>query len=262
MRVSTIVAFVVSLLIQVAYPLAAVLIFRRHTHSRWRLFAYGALVFAVFQLLSWLPLSVYLDTLVSARFASGWGAFLWLMVQALLASLVEEWGRWCGYRFLFPRGSFRLTWHNGIMYGLGQSALETMLLIAGMTFIYFLAYLTLNRLGTGVLARSLGAEASPALVSQLQAIASASWDQPLTVALERILALPHQVAWALLVMESVVYRQKRWFGFAVLYHASIAIIVPGLARLAGLMLAEGANVLLALLSLGIIFRLRPVSPEE
>jgi len=260
LSIRTIIAFVLSLLIQVGYPLAVTLIYRRRTGTRWQLFIYGALIFAVFQLFSWLPMSVYLDALMSARFTSGWGAFLWLMALALATSLVEEMGRWCGYRYLFPRGAFKLTWHNGIMYGLGHSSVETTLLIAGLTFIHFLAYLALNRLGLEPLARSI--EASPALITQLKTIANTSWDQPLIVALERILALPHQLAWSLLVMESLVYRQKRWLGFAVLYHASIAVIVPGLARLAGFFLAEGINFFLALLSLGIVFKLRLVSPEE
>lgn len=260
MSISTIIAFVMSLAIQVGYPLTVTLIFRRRTGTRWQSFTYGALIFAIFQLFSWLPLSVYLDALMSPRFASGWGAFLWLMTLALVASLIEEMGRWCGYRYLFPRGSLKLTWRNGIMYGLGHSSMETMLLIAGLTFIHFLAYLTLNRLGPESFAHPV--ETSLALMTQLETIANTTWDQPLIVAVERILALPHQVAWSLLVMESIVYHQKRWLGFAILYHASIAVIVPGLARLAGFPLAEGANALLALLSLGIIFKLRPVSPEE
>jgi len=38
--------------------------------------------------------------------------------------------------------------------------------------------------------------------------------------------------------------------------------VPGLARLSGLLVAEGVNVLLALVSLWIILKLRAVSGEE
>jgi uncharacterized membrane protein YhfC len=72
------------------------------------------------------------------------------------------------------------------------------------------------------------------------------------VAWERVLALPHQVAWSLLVMSSLAWRQKRWFGFAVLYHASVAVIVPGLARLFGFAAAESVNMALAVLSLWII----------
>jgi hypothetical protein len=62
-------------------------------------------------------------------------------------------------------------------------------------------------------------------------------------------------------MQSRISRQKRWFGFAVLYHASVAVIVPGLARLLGILVAEGANITLGALSLWIIVRLRAASGE-
>jgi len=262
LQAGTVVAFIVSLVIQVGAPLALTLRFRRRTRAPWQLFAYGALVYAVFQLFTWLPISVYLDAIMSSRLGTGWGPFLWLMALAFTTSLIEEVGRWCGYRYLFPRGGFRLTWRNGVMYGLGQASLETVLLIAGLTFVYFLAYLVLSRLDLDALFLSLGNEASPALRPQIEAIVATSWAQPLTVALERILAMAHQVAWASLVMQSIIQRQKRWFGFAVLYHLSIAVVVPGLAQIAGFALAEAANIMLGLLSLWITFQLRNVFPTE
>jgi len=146
LRLTTVIAFVASLLIQVGYPLAVTLVVRRRTRASWNLFAYGAAVYAVFQLFTWLPISVYLDTVVGARLASEELAFLWLVAMALTTSLLEEGGRWVGYRYLFPRRSFQLSWRNGVMYGLGHGSLETVILIAGLTFIYFLAYLLLSRL--------------------------------------------------------------------------------------------------------------------
>lgn len=262
MRTATILAFVISLLVQVSFPLAVTLYYRRRTRAPWQLFAYGAAVFAVFQLFTWLPLSAYLDVIVGPALDSELRAFIWLLALAMSTSLVEEAGRWLGYRFLFPQGAFALTWRNGVMYGLGHAALETMLLIAGLTFVHFLAYVALGRLEPAVLPRSLDPDASLALSQALREIMDTSWWQPLTVAIERVLAVPHQVAWALLVMESLVYRRKRWFVFAVVYHASIAVIIPGVARLAGFALAEGVNLLFALLSLWIILRLRGLSGEE
>lgn len=261
LRTGTVLAFIISLLVQVGYPLAVTLYYRRRTRAPWQLFLYGATVFALFQLFTWLPLSVYLDAAVETAPRSEFWAFAWLLALALTTSLIEELGRWWGYRYLFSRGSFALTWRNGVMYGLGHSSLETMLLIAGLTFVNFLAFLVLGQLDLGALVQSMGPESSPVFIDALQAIVDTSWDQPLIVAMERILALPHQVAWALLVMESLVTRQKRWFGFAVLYHSSVAVIVPGLARLSGFLVAEGLNVMLALLSLWLIFRLRLLSEE-
>ncbi|MFO7619275.1 MAG: YhfC family glutamic-type intramembrane protease, partial [Thermoplasmata archaeon] len=125
LRFGTIIAFIISLLVQVGFPFALAIYYRRRTRVSWQIFVYGALVFAVFQLFTWLPVSVYLDAVVSARLQSSGAAFWWMMALALTTSLIEEFGRWMGYRYLFPRGGFRLTWRNGVMYGLGQGSLET-----------------------------------------------------------------------------------------------------------------------------------------
>jgi uncharacterized membrane protein YhfC len=258
LNIGTLIAFIFSLLLQVGYPLAVTLHYRRHTHARWQLFAYGAIIFAVFELFTWLPLSFYLDVVIGEQLTSEFAAFIWLLVMALLTSLIEELGRWWGYRYLFPRGSFPLTWRNGVMYSLGHGALETMLFMAGLTFVGLVAYLMLSSMDVPAITASAGGELPPALSAALQSIRSISWEQPLVVAWERVLALPHQLAWGLLVMQSLVYRQKRWFGYAVLYHFSVAVSVPGLARLAGFAVAEGLNLILAALSVWIIVRLRAV----
>ncbi|MCD6520773.1 MAG: YhfC family intramembrane metalloprotease [Anaerolineae bacterium] len=256
MHVATVLAFALSLLVQVSYPLAVTLWYRRRTRASWQLFFYGALVFALFQLFSWLPLSVYLDMVVGEHLSSETGAFLWLLGMALFTSLVEEGGRWWGYRYLFPRGGFRLNWRNGVMFGLGHASTETMLFLAGLTFVSLLAYLALGRMDLDAFLRSTDPSTSRAFREAVRELLSTSWQQPLIVAWERVLALPHQIAWALLVMQSLVSGQRRWFIFAVLYHASIAIIVPGMARLLGFLPAEGVNALFGLASVGIILILR------
>ena len=264
MKSSTLIAFIISLLVQVAFPLAVTLWFRRKTLAPWRLFGYGAFVFAAFQLFTWLPFSIYMDTIVGARLSSV-GAFWWLLAVALSTSLVEEGGRWLGFRYLFPRGGFRLTWRHGVMYGLGHGALEMMILFGGLTFMHLIASLVLSQLDLAAFSQMLTEEslngATTDLYILLQSIVNTTWDYPLVVALERVSALAHQVAWSLLVMQSLMSQQKRWFGFAVLYHLSVAVIVPGLARLAGFGIAETVNLLLAGFSLWIITRLRAASPE-
>lgn len=240
MRTSTLFAFAISLLIQVGVPLTAVLVARRRGPIRWRPFVYGALTYTVFQLLTWLPLSVYLDVVVGERLATPTHSFVWLLALALSTALVEEGSRWLGFRYLFPRGGLKLTWLHGLGFGLGYAAVETMFLIAGLTFVYLLAYVALHIVG---LPDTLAANPalSTALTVQLSEIMATDWTQPMVVAAERLMALPHQVAWTLLVMESLVSKQKRWFGFAVIYHTTIAVVVPGLGQLAGFGIAELVN---------------------
>lgn len=262
LRTATVIAFVVSLLVQVGFPLGVAIHYRRTTRAPWRVFYYGVLVYAVFQLFSWLPISTYLDTVIGARLSSDLHAFLWLLASALAAGLIEEFGRLMGFLLLFGRRGDALSWRNGVMYGLGSGAVETMLLIAGLTFVYLLIYLALTLDGTSAVMASLAGEASPTLSEAIAEVVSTSWAQPLIVAFERVVALSHQVAWALLVMQSLISQQKRWFGFAVLYHASIAVVVPGLVRLLGYPAAEAANAGFTLLSLWIIFALRATAEER
>jgi uncharacterized membrane protein YhfC len=255
LRTGTIIAFVISLFVQVGFPLAATLLVRRWQRAPWALYVYGALIYAVFQLFTWLPLNVYLDAVLGARITTELQAFIWLMSSAVAGALIEEGGRWLGYRYLFPRIKARYTWRNGIMYGLGHGSVETLLLFAGLTFVTMLAYVVLGQLSLDGVMQSLNTGDSAALADALREILDMTWSGPLVVAAERLLALPHQVAWALMVMASLVHGRKRWFVFAVAYHASIAVIVPSLARLAGFAVAEGVNLVLAVLSLLIISKL-------
>ena len=259
LQASTVISFCFSLLLQVGYPIYVVLAYRRRTGAPWQVFAYGAVAYALFGLFTWLPLSVYLDTVLGNLYDSSIWAFSWLLAMALATSAIECLGRYWAFGTLFSRGGYRLNGCNGVMYGLGHGVLESLLLIAGLTFVNLLAYVALHRLGSGAVLESLGAQANPALSSALHDILDARWHQPLVVGWERILALPHHVAWSLLVMQSRVSRQKRWFGFAVLYQSSVAVIVPGLARLLGFVIAEGVNLTLAALSLWIITRLYGVT---
>jgi len=262
LRIATIIAFVLSLTIQVGFPLGVAIAYRRRTHAPWRVFFYGVIVYAVFQLFSWLPLSTHLDAVVGSRLEGETQAFFWMLGVAFTGSLVEELGRLWGVHYLFRTGGEPRSWRNGVMYGLGSAAVETMLLIAGLTFAYLVAYIAVSVLGPNGLAGPLGPGLTPGLRQALVELADTTWVQPLIVAFERVLSLTHQVAWALLIMQSLVSRQKRWFGYAVLYHASIAIIVPGLVRLSGYAAGEAVNAAFALISLWIILALRGTAEER
>ncbi len=262
MQPSTVLAFALSLVIQVAAPLAAVLVARRRGPIRWKPFAYGALVYGLFQLLSWLPLSVFLDVVVGARLSSPELSFVWLLALALGTAVVEEGSRWLAFRYLFPRGGLKLTWLHGLGFGLGYAAVETMFLIAGLTFIYLLAYLALHAFGLPDATLAASPAVTREFVRELETIMATDWTQPMVVAAERLMALPHQVAWTLLVMESLVSRQKRWFGFAVLYHLTVAVVVPGLARLLGFGIAELVNLGLCAVSVWLCSRLYRLSRDR
>ena len=243
--VITILAFVLSLSLQVLAPVGLAIWLRRRIGGSWRAFGLGAVVFALFQLCTWQPLSTYLDQVVGSALHDPIHSFFWLVAMAGVGALLEEGGRLIGYRWLFPKLDLELEPPEALMVGLGHAALETSLLIAGLTFLHLVLFLLLRSVDAASLLGSLGAEPQDELVATLVNLADTRWHQPLWMALDRALSLPHQMAWALLVAQSLLSRQKRWFGYAICYHWGVAVIVPGVATLAGLPIAEMLNVVLA-----------------
>jgi len=262
MRTTTILAYIAAILVQVSFPLALTLYFRNHSRARWKVFGYGLIVFAVSQIFTWLPINFFLDGVVGNQITSHIGAFFWLVVMALATSLWTEGARWLGYKYLFPRNKLGLTWENGVMYGLGYASMESMLLFAGITLIYFIVYLVHGLISQGMLIQSLDPSQVALFNENMVEIMNTSWARPAVVALERVLMVGHQLAWSLLVMMSHIAHRKRWFVFAVIYHLVIAVAVPGLARLYGFVVAETVNFLFAVVSVFLVIRLRSLLEEE
>jgi len=241
----TILAFLVSLSFQILAPVGLAIGLRRRIGGSWNAFVLGAAVFAAFNLLTWQPLSTYLDQAVGSQLQDPTRSFIWLVAMAGVGALLEEGGRWLGYRWLFPRFRLRLDPPQALMAGLGHAALETSLLIAGLTFAHLTLYLLLRSVNISSFLNSLGVAPQDELISTLANLAKTRWDQPLWVALDRGFSLLHQLAWALLVAQSLLSQQKRWFVYALFYHLGVAVIVPGVVTLAGLPVAETINAILA-----------------
>ena len=89
-----------------------------------------------------------------------------------------------------------------------------------------------------------------------------AWYDSLLGALERILVIPIQIAFTILVMQVFIRRQSRWLWFAIIWHALLdAVAVIGVRRW-GVYVTEGLIVIFSLVSIGMIFALRGEEPEE
>ncbi|MGE5124540.1 MAG: YhfC family glutamic-type intramembrane protease, partial [Acidobacteriaceae bacterium] len=99
---------------------------------------------------------------------------------------------------------------------------------------------------------------------QLQAYWNAPWYTTLMGAVERAFTIPFHIAASLLVLQVFTRRQGRqqigWLALAILYHAFVDAAVVFIARQWGVILAEAALGILALLAVAIIFRLRQAEP--
>jgi uncharacterized membrane protein YhfC len=163
---------------------------------------------------------------------------------SLSAGLFEEVGRYVGYRWLMKREP--KTWRKAIMYGLGHSGLESMLLVAGLSLIGLISLVTLSTMGL----EAVPAEQQAVVQQQLQAVSALPDWSPLLGAWERLWVVPVHVAFSVLVLN--VFRQRRlvWLGIAILAHTLVNFVSIGAPLMIGL---EGINALLLTETLIAIF---------
>jgi hypothetical protein len=111
----------------VAFPLVLALVARRRLGVGWRYFAYGALIFVLFEIAThvWLNGGNWAPILQGRAGGSKALFIVLLFAWALSSGVCEEVGRYVGYRVFMSREE--KTWSKAVMYGLGHGGIETIL---------------------------------------------------------------------------------------------------------------------------------------
>lgn len=258
-------AGVAALVFDILYPLALGLFARRRLGVSWRYFGYGALIFVLFQLISRVPLTLFIQSLIAPQLQASRAALIgWIVISALTAGLFEELGRYIGYRWLMKREE--KTWDKGVMYGLGHGGIESMLLVAGLLAITLIQVLALARTDLSTL--PLTPEQRALAQQQLAAIAAQPDWAPLLGAWERLWAIPLHVALSLVVLQVFRRGSIRWLWLAILAHAAVDLVAAGaapilaLSGMAALLVPEAIVTVVGLISLWAIWALRDQPPDE
>jgi uncharacterized membrane protein YhfC len=90
---------------------------------------------------------------------------------------------------------------------------------------------------------------------------AAYWSSPPYLAImgfvERISAMCLRVGLSVMVIYAIAYRQPIWFWVALLWHALVDAVAVYVIQKMGILQVEGIVAILALVTLGIVFVLRP-----
>lgn len=255
-------AYGAAIAFDVLFPLVVALFVRRRLGVGWRFFAYGALIFFLFQMISRVPLVTVAQTIIGPMLQGSLGLQLaWVAALSLSAGVFEETGRYVGYRWLMRRDD--KTWAQGVMYGVGHAGLESALLVGGLT-----ALTVVNLLLLPSVMGSLPDEQRELVRQQLAAIAATPSWLPLVGAWERLWTLPVHVALSVVVLQVFRRGSVRWLWLAIAAHGLmnfVAIGTPLLLGLRGLSATVVPEVIITtvgLLALWVIFRLRDPLPRE
>ncbi len=243
--------YAVSALLMLAMPLALATWLARRFRTNWGHFGIGVAAFVGSQILH-----IPFNNWVGAR---GWlpdasaGVRELLVVAVFLglsAGVFEESFRYLSFRF-WARDARR--WEDALMVGAGHGGIESILLglnlalqvtvLAGARAGYFHALIPAGQLET-VLAQAELLFSGPPLIALLPG-------------LERALAIVLHLSLSVLVLQCFVRGQRRWWLFAVLWHALANALAVVTLTLVNAYAAEAVLAVVVLLSLLIIRRLRP-----
>lgn len=253
-------ALVVSLAVAAVFgfvaPVGLALFLHFRLGAPWRFLVYGAMVFFVSQLAVRAPILQVVKTALGPSVESSTTALIgWLFFAALTAGLVEEVGRYAGYRFLFKG---ERTWRNGLMYGAGHGGLEA-LVFGGISMAFTLAnYVAIANMDPAQ------SSLSPEQLAQFEAardiFAQLEWWTPLAGGFERGAALATQLSLSIMVLQVFLRRDIRWLFGTIAYHTLIDFSAVLAGRYLGILPAEALVGAFAVVGIVLIMRLR--TPDE
>lgn len=218
----------------------------------------GAAIFVLFQLLIRIPILNILGTQPGFKGLMENIFFGAVVIGGLSAGLVEEIGRYLGFRFFLKN---ELSWENGIAYGIGHGGIEAILLV-GTSYINNIMMSLLINNGTfdRVIAPQLDGELAALIKTQLIETSPFLF---LAGGLERLFTIIIQIALSLVVLYAVVKRKPSFVILAILLH--ILVNAPPV-----ILLQQGINIwiaefylfILAVMALFFIYRARKFFAPE
>jgi uncharacterized membrane protein YhfC len=223
-------------------PTVLAIVFIKKRGAKWRSFLIGAAVFAVFQILTRIPLLSWMQTTAWFTLFTMTQPVLYILMLAFTAGLFEEVGRFAGIQLLRMPGM--LDWDNAFVFGLGHGGLEALWLV-GINY------------GVAVV-QSLFGQVPAAVISTPSVYF-------LVGGLERVLVIAMHIGFTMLVFYAVKERKPLYLLAAIAAHTVVDAAVP-LLRQAGIPLglwgSEGVLAVLAVLLIVVMVRLKPLLKAE
>jgi uncharacterized membrane protein YhfC len=231
----------------------------RKYHLGWRLYWIGAVLLIISQVLH-IPFNILVDGLfrngVLPSPAENFQIYFSAIFLGLSAGLFEELTRYAGLRWWAKDAR---SWSKGLLFGSGWGGMEAIIFFAIPLLLNYFIFMALR---TEDLSGLLPPDQLDLLRNSLDLFWGVTWYDSLLGALERIFAIPIQIALTILVLQVFIRGQSRWLWFAIAWHALLDAVAVLSIRLWGAYATEGILVIFTLVSIGMIFTLRREEPPE
>ncbi|HRQ31554.1 MAG TPA: YhfC family glutamic-type intramembrane protease [Anaerolineales bacterium] len=172
--------------------------------------------------------------------------------MGLLAGIFEETARYILFKFILKRSR---SWKEGVLVGLGHGGIEAILIgiSAVATLVFMMSYRSID-LST---VPSIPPEQLELAKQQVDAFWSTQPFMALLGFFERVFAMCLHVCLSLMVLYRLAKKQAVWFWLALLWHAFVDAAAVYASKSVGALQTEGLIAIFALISLWIIFKMRP-----
>ncbi|MEQ1840391.1 MAG: YhfC family glutamic-type intramembrane protease [Verrucomicrobiales bacterium] len=212
MNILLVVSFAISCLGIVGLVIWLGLFLHSRVGASLKWWAFGMLVFVVFQGILRLPWVLALPQLEVFRewVKDPLNQWIWIVFLCVTAGVFEEGGRWIGYRTLFKAED--RVWKNALMFGAGHGGIEAL----GVALLQLSAvanYLLLQWVDPALL--RIPPEAAASALKQFEGLQG--WE-PLLGLWERVGSVTVHLALSVMVLQAF-RRHVGWLPFAMLFHA-------------------------------------------
>ena len=245
-------------LLMVVMPILLGVFLARRLGLKWSLYAVGAVTFVASQVVH-IPLNIGLTALFANEILpappAAWRLPFNAVVLGLTAGLCEEIARYLVYRYWIKSAR---TWREALMFGAGHGGIEA-IIFGALAGIAFMNFVVLRNVAVAALPVSADQQALAA--KQIADYWAAPWYASLLGAVERAFALCFHLSAAVLVLQAVTRRNLLWLVAAILWHTAINAVSVFVMRTWGVYWAEAAVGVFGVVSLAIIFALKPRGAE-
>lgn len=238
--------YVINFLGMILLPIIAWIFFTRRFALSWKLVLAGGLTFIASQILH-VPLVIALGSFMEKS-----SLLVNAILLGLLAGIFEETARYIVFKFILKNSR---TWKEGVLVGLGHGGTEALILgiAVASAFVFMVMY------------RNTDLSTVPSIPADQLELAkqqvAAYWSAPLYAAVlgfvERIFAMCLHVGLSVMVLYAVAYQKPIWFWLALVWHALVDAAAVYIVQEIGILPVEGIVAILALVTLAIVFVLRP-----
>lgn len=219
----------ISLLISFGLPVILTVYIIRHEKASFKAVLVGALVFFVFQIVIRMPLLQVISR-QTWYFKMSSSMLLVGLFLGLSAGLFEEIGRFLGFKYLLKN---KLTWENGIAYGIGHGGIEAILLV-GLSNLNSIIFSIL--INNGLLESTLANRLSPDIVYSIKyQLISITPALALAGGLERLFTIIVHIAFSIIVLYGVMSKEFKYVVYAIFAHTLINAPLP-------ILMSRGVNI--------------------